>query len=60
MVPSLRTKHRLIWIILAVLLPALFVAAVLVIPQQVYQDELPQLIEEPDQTIRAIDEPNQQ
>jgi hypothetical protein len=59
MVPSLRKKHRLIWIALAVLLPFLFVAALLVIPQPVYQDELPQSIAEPDQSIPSVDQPTQ-
>ena len=60
MVPSLRKKHRLIWIILAVLLPVLFVAAVLVIPQPVYQDKLPPSIKETDSEIPAFNDPIQQ
>lgn len=59
MVPTLRKKHRIIWLILAVLLPVLFVAAVLVIPQPVYQEELPRYITEPDQSIPSVDESTQ-
>ncbi len=49
MVPSLRKAHRRIWIILAVLLPVFYVAAILVIPNEakqeiLYQDAGPEQI----------------
>ena len=40
MVPSLRKAHRRIWIILAILLPILYIAAILVIPDEVEQEIL--------------------
>ena len=40
MIPTLRKRHRQIWLILAIILPLLFVAAVLVIPRPVYQEQL--------------------
>ena len=51
MIPSLRNRHRLIWIGLSLLLPLLFVAAVLVIPQTAYQDLLPQATAEAYPTV---------
>lgn len=38
--PSLRKTHRRIWIVLAVLLPILFIAAIMVIPDEVEQEVL--------------------
>ena len=38
--PSLRKTHRRIWIVLAILLPVLFVVAILVLPKDVEQDTL--------------------
>ncbi len=43
--PSLRKIHRRIWIAFAVILPVLFVAAVLVIPDEVKQEILYQNVE---------------
>ena len=40
MVPSLRKTHRRIWILLAILLPILYVAAIVVIPDEVEQEVL--------------------
>lgn len=40
MTPTLRKRHFQIWLTLAVIMPILFVLAVLVIPQPVYQDTL--------------------
>ena len=37
---TLRKRHRQIWIALAILLASLFVAAIMVIPQEVDQDIL--------------------
>ena len=45
MVPALRKRHRRIWLVLAVIMPLLFVAAVLVIPRPAYQNELYQSTE---------------
>ena len=38
--PTLRKRHRLIWLILAIALPLLFVAALMVIPKKVNQEKL--------------------
>ena len=40
MIPSLRKRHRRVWLVLAIAMPLLFVAAVMVVPQPVYQDKL--------------------
>ena len=40
MTPSLRKRHLLIWLVLAILMPVLFVAAILVSPEPAYQEEL--------------------
>ncbi len=40
MSPSLRKRHRLIWWVLALLLPLLFIGAILVIPKPAHQDTL--------------------
>lgn len=45
MVPALRKRHRRIWLVLAVIMPLLFVATMLVIPRPAYQDELYQTVE---------------
>ncbi len=37
---SLRKRHRQMWLVLGIILPLLFVAAVLVIPRPVYQEKL--------------------
>lgn len=37
---SLRKTHRRIWIILAILLPIIFVAAIMFLPKEVEQDVL--------------------
>lgn len=41
MVPKLRTRHRLIWQIWALLLPIGFVMAILVLPKPIKQTQLP-------------------
>lgn len=40
MTPALRKYHRTIWMILAIVLPLLFIAAILSIPEKVTQEEL--------------------
>jgi flagellar basal body-associated protein FliL len=55
MIPTLRKRHRQIWLVLAIILPLLFVAAVLVIPRPVYQEKLYQ---QPAKETSA--EPNQE
>ena len=40
MTPALRKRHRIFWMILAIVLPLLFLAAVLSIPETVTQEEL--------------------
>lgn len=40
MTPTLRKRHRLVWLLLAIALPVLFVLALLSIPQPVMQDTL--------------------
>lgn len=41
-----RKRHRLIWVIMAVLIPILFTLAVLWLPKEVHQDQLFQAEEE--------------
>lgn len=41
MTPTLRKRHRLIWIILAIALPFLYTLAIVNIPQTVYDDSFP-------------------
>ncbi len=56
MTPDLRKRHRLIWIVLAVILPVLFVLAVLVIPKQpAVQDTLYQAPAKTQSTNPQID-----
>lgn len=43
MVPALRKRHRRIWLTLSVIMPVLFVLAVLVIPEPTYQEKLYQV-----------------
>jgi len=43
--PSFRKTHRRIWIVLAILLPILFVAAITVIPKEIEQKVLYQDVE---------------
>ena len=38
--PTLRKRHRIIWIIIAVVLPLLFITAIMVIPKKVKQEKL--------------------
>ena len=45
MVPSLRKTHRWVWIILAILLPILYVAAIYVIPEEVKQETIYQVLD---------------
>ena len=40
MTPSLRKRHRIIWMLLAIVLPLLFLAAVLSIPEKATQEKL--------------------
>ena len=40
MTPTLRKRHRIFWMILAIVLPILFLAAILSIPDEVTQEEL--------------------
>ncbi len=40
MKPSLRKRHRIIWLLLAVVIPVLFVLAILYLPERVYQEQL--------------------
>ena len=40
MSPKLRKRHRLVWTILAILLPVLFLLAIWSIPQPVVQETL--------------------
>lgn len=40
MVPSFRKTHRRVWIILAILLPILYVAAIYMIPKEVTQETI--------------------
>ncbi len=40
MIPAQRKRHRIIWLVFAILLPILFVLTVLVIPKPVTQPEL--------------------
>jgi len=35
-----RKRHRMIWMIMAVVLPILFTLAILWLPKEVYQDQL--------------------
>ncbi len=53
MILTLRKRHRQIWLILAIILPLLFVAAVLVIPRPVYQEKLYQNTEKETPTPTA-------
>ena len=53
MVPSLRKTHRRIWILLAVVLPVLYIAAILVIPDEVTQEKLYQ-----DETLEQTPQEN--
>ena len=46
MTPTLRKKHRFFWILAALILPLLFVAAVWQIPQPAYESELPDMGQE--------------
>ena len=41
MTPSLRKKHRLVWMSFSVILPALFIAAIFNIPKLWHQEQLP-------------------
>ena len=47
MVPSLRKTHRRIWIALAILLPVLYIASILIIPEEAKQEILYQDAEAP-------------
>lgn len=38
--PSLRQKHKMIWLIWAIVIPLLFIAAIMVIPKKVKQEKL--------------------
>jgi len=40
MTPTLRKRHRLVWLVLAIALPLLLVLALLSIPQPAVQDKL--------------------
>ena len=40
MVPAQRKRHLIIWTILAIVLPILFILSIMVIPKMVHQDQL--------------------
>ena len=40
MQPALRKRHKIIWIILAIVLPILFITAILNIPKKITQEKL--------------------
>ena len=54
MIITQRKRHRLIWMVMAVLLPILFILAIVWLPQEVYQEDLPQVEEKIDvQSIKV-------
>jgi hypothetical protein len=57
--PSLRKTHRRIWIVFAVLLPVLFVVAILVIPDEAEQEVLYQDVD-PTQILQKKPEDSSQ
>lgn len=40
MAPFLRKRHLMFWLILAIILPILFILSIMTIPEPVYQEQL--------------------
>lgn len=53
MVPELRQRHRLVWLVWAALLPLGFVFAVLVLPKEAYQ---PRLVDHTPQALPLVEQ----
>lgn len=45
--PALRKRHRIVWLLFAIVLPVLFIIAICNIPEKATQEKLFQKIENP-------------